>query len=116
MLFNPNGQTLLYGTYLLDISRFKQISLFPGTPGIEIKTAAYSPDGKLLAMNLRDSSTVTIVSSLWGIQNNHPTATLDAQATLIALAFSPNGQLLALRGNGSLNDKITTFVQLWDAR
>jgi WD40 repeat protein len=124
ILFNPNGQFFLYGTHLFDTVKFTDVAILKDVPEYAISAVAFSPDGKLLATSLNDKNgnSVLIWSSLWSLQNNHPLVSLDldqdptiANVTVTGLAFSPNGQILAMTGRAMINNTSTSFIWLWDA-
>lgn len=114
--FAPDGKVVLlgekrkaeWGTHLLDTSMGQAMASVPGWPGQHAH--AFSPGNRQLAC-FRDDGTVVVLDARTGkqlAQFHEPTARWNSGGARPALAFSPDGRLLAAwdRDHGD--------VVLWD--
>lgn len=99
--FSPDGQTLAVGSgdgvYLLDVETGEEINLLDtGTAA----SVAFNLDGRLLAVGANNTGEV----QLWDVEANEKITTLSGHSdTAIAVAFSPDGTMLA---SGSFDSTI----------
>lgn len=115
LIFAPDGQTLLYGMQMIDVSTLAVTRrLYTGG----LRTAAFSPDSmRLAAVTEDDPETVAILDSADG--NAIATVPVNADGLIQYLmirsvGFSPNGELLAVYGDGYADGEAERFVGLWD--
>ena len=108
--FSPNGELLAsggddYKFKLWDVQNQQTIATLEHITDrglFQVKEVAFSPDGELLA-------TAGGHVKLWEVSNQTEIATLQHNGYVLALAFSPNGQLLAA------GDAEGT-VKIWDVQ
>ena len=128
LAFSPDGKTLATGggrpnwgevpaaadgdaatkeaVKLFDVATGKQTAAFPCDPRHHVGALAWSPDGKTLAHTGLDGTGVRLLDPATGKERR----LLDAPTQ--ALAFSPDGSLLAAVGHGRGDGK--ELVELWD--
>jgi WD40 repeat protein len=107
---SPDGNTLGVGTegfLLWDIAANKRIDTLPRQNEIDegsVNEAVFSPDGKTLATQTYDST-----FRLWDVTTGRELITLSEYGSHSgAVAFSPDGRMLAVPYNGDL------VVTLWE--
>jgi WD40 repeat protein len=113
--FSPDGRLLALGNQggdntirLLDSAARGQMGVIYPPPSYGVLSIAFSPDGEVLA----SSSVGDKAVRLWNVQTQQLVGTLTGHANNPwALAFSPNGQLLA--SGGHRGDEA---IRLWDAQ
>jgi WD40 repeat protein/tRNA A-37 threonylcarbamoyl transferase component Bud32 len=94
--FSPDGKALAFatghhGVRLWDIQEHREITRFPerAAGGYSGPTLGFSPSGRQLAIGRADGKVV-----LWDLATQAAGLTLDAQSSIDALFFSPDGQTL----------------------
>jgi WD40 repeat protein len=100
--FSPDGQTLVTASEddsvrIWDVASWRYVKLLVQWP----HAVAFSPDGKTLAL------ACTSAVRLWDVAAQRESAVLPASTEVAAMAFSPNGKLLAT-GNWDNN------IHVWD--
>ena len=106
--FSPDGTLLASGGddwvfRLWDINTHRAIATLKHISGrtqYQVKDVVFSPDGQILA-------TAAQHVKLWNINSRNEIATLQHNEYVLALAFSPNGQLLAAGEYGG-------SIRIWD--
>ena len=110
--FNPNGDTLATASgsrrtvHLWDVNTQRKVGdlLFPGKRGVTALT--HTLDGTTLAVGYGNGDI-----ALWDTETQTKTALLTTTSSVLwALAFSPDGQMLA---SGGYKD---STISLWDVR
>lgn len=111
--FSPDGQTLASGGYmdkvrLWDIANRRQVAVLESDK--RVRTVMYSPSGKILAMGIdtpREGGSylanTTGEAHLWDAQTLELITVLEHDGTVLSIAFSPDGEILAT-ASGSYND------------
>ena len=102
--FSPDGTRLASGSHdgtanLWDVATEQRIATYPGDADSRVVSAAFSPDGKVLA-------SVSSRVSLWDVATGQRTPTFRGDQPL-SVAFSPDGKTLAI---GTWN----STIELWD--
>ncbi len=102
--FSPDGIRLASGSHdgtanLWDVTTEQRIATLPGDADSRVVSAAFSPDGKVLA-------SVSSRVSLWDVATEQRIATLRGDQPL-SVAFSPDGNTLAV---GTWN----STIELWE--
>ena len=102
--FSPDGTRLASGSHdgtakLWDVATEQRIATLPGDADSRVVSAAFSPDGKVLA-------SVSSRVSLWDVATEQRSATFRGDQPL-AVAFSPDGKTLAV---GTWN----STIELWE--
>ncbi len=106
--FSPNGSKLVsipdrYSAKVWDVEKQKLLYHLPTSFSGAINCAAFSEDGTLLATGHYDG-----LINIWNATTGEKIRTLNANALVESLAFSPNGQLLAAGLGYQSSD-----IQLW---
>ncbi len=106
--FSPSGTNLVsipdrYSAKVWDIKKQKLLYTLPTSFSGAINCVAFSEDGKLLATGHYDG-----LVNIWNAATGEKIRTINTNALVESLAFSPNGQLLAI-GLGYQSSNI----QLW---
>lgn len=113
VVFSPDGTLLAAGSkssaepeiILWDVANRKQIATFEGTAPL-----MFSPDGSLLAVGFRVSEI-----KLWDVRTQREVAELPGNTSQInAVAFSPDGTLLASGGGPGYKGRKERTVRLWN--
>jgi WD40 repeat protein/class 3 adenylate cyclase len=98
---SPDGKTLASADYhtpftvsLWDLPTRRRMTNFPGPTGADC-ALTFSPDGNLLASGGGDR-----IVRVWDLKGQRMTATNSCEFGIGALAFSPNGVILAAAGDG----------------
>lgn len=113
----PDGKTLAVGTdrsrvQLWDMARGWQSTTLTGPEGYEVRSVAFSPDGKLLATacytdRFRQRPQRIVV---WDLTNRTERRRIeDRDRQCVPVTFSPNGQWLASGSGGDRHE-----VKIWD--
>jgi WD40 repeat protein/tRNA A-37 threonylcarbamoyl transferase component Bud32 len=100
LAFSPDGKRLASGSMdatvkLWDVTAGKEMASLPGHSDI-VQSVAFSADGKTLASPSSDGSV-----KLWTVATGQERASLPLRAW--AVAFAPDGQTLAVAGDGGLH-------------
>jgi WD40 repeat protein len=95
VLFNPRGDLLATAAEggvvrLWDVKSLKPVARWQAHDA-QIRTMAFSPDGRTLATASRDETVV----KLWDVESKKRRATLTHEGGIRSLAFSPDGRELA---------------------
>jgi WD40 repeat protein len=106
--FSPDGKTFVTGgtpnVILWDPELLTRRSVLKSGRTENIRSLAYSPDGKLLAAGFDDG-----VVKIWNMGTGKEHLTFTPPCALHSLSFSPDGCLLAVFGNGR-----HCTLSLWD--
>jgi WD40 repeat protein len=114
--FSPDGKTLAIGdnrgTHLWDVATRRMIAFLsePGYPAPGAVSVAFSPDGKTLATLVLSYKGISRDPKIWGrvdlwnVATRHRIATLPGRSTSNAVAFSPDGNTLAVGDGGGRVD------------
>ena len=115
LAYSPNGKTLAacFGdktVRLWDVVSGKELHRWDGFPGTVGNTAAFSPDGKMLAVPWKDKKDQTI--RLWDTESGKEVRRVKVpHFTHLGVAFAPDGKTLAWGGGGRGERNL---VHLWD--
>jgi RNA polymerase sigma factor (sigma-70 family) len=115
--FSPDGKLLATGGYttdsdvrLWDVATGKELRVIAA--GAIVPAVAFSPDGKVVAGGQGDGRVV-----LWDVATGKELRALKgATDSTSALAFSPDGRLLAAAGSVEKGGKRADEARLWDLR
>src|SRR5579859_6678687 len=113
LAFSPDGALLASAGWdktvvLSDVASGRYLRTFSGHDGF-VESVAFSPDGKRLASGGFDKK-----AKIWDVATGQEVRTLSADSEVYALAFSPDGTVLAMADNGSNDADANTSVKLWD--
>jgi WD40 repeat protein len=113
LVFSPDGRTLATinaggGVLLRDVTSGASLSVIGDYSSVPGSSPAFSANGKLLAFAQVGPGVAR--AQIWDVGRRSRIATLEGgEGDALAVAFSPDGRLLAVGGYG-------TFVRIWDVR
>lgn len=122
--FSPDGRILAVGdddgdVYLWDVAPARLANTLTDPASGGVNAVAFTPDGKTLAAADADGSVY-----LWDVANGQRTATLtlpalpagvaDVNSSALSVAFSRDGQTLAVGQNAHSNGAAGGTTYLWD--
>jgi RNA polymerase sigma factor (sigma-70 family) len=123
LTFSPDGKTLastghsMRTILLWDTSTLQELHVLDDEPGAGPRCIAFSPDSKTVATALRDGKSKTI--RLWDVATGKEVRQFHSTFGTGALAFSPDGKILAAGGTlaiGNISRDIENLrpIHLWE--
>jgi WD40 repeat protein len=115
MAVSPDGKHLMAGGFgevvLWDLARGRQVRRWPATEsdrGNTVEAVAFSPDGRMAVTTAVEGRV-----RVWYVRTGERRAEWTTGGRVMAAAFSPKGDLLALAGEPSGS---SIRVSLWDSK
>ncbi|WP_423229368.1 WD40 repeat domain-containing protein, partial [Streptosporangium minutum] len=94
------GEVIAVGAELVALPGGRTVRTPTGVSGPDVRSAAFTPDGRVLALGLADQRVL-----LWDVERGTRLGVLSVKGLRPPLRFSPDGQVLVTAGDG---------VRLWD--
>ncbi|ACZ83821.1 WD40 repeat domain-containing serine/threonine protein kinase [Streptosporangium roseum] len=94
------GEVISVGAELVALPGGRTVSAPAGVSGPDVQSAAFTPDGRVLALGLADQRVL-----LWDVERGARLGVLSVKGLQQPLRFSPDGRVLVTAGDG---------VRLWD--
>ncbi|MFI6797102.1 protein kinase domain-containing protein [Streptosporangium canum] len=94
------GEVIAVGAELVALPGGRTVRTPTGVSGPDVQSAAFTPDGRVLALGLADQRVL-----LWDIESGARLGVLSVKGLQPPLRFSPDGRVLVTAGDG---------VRLWD--
>ncbi|MFD8532993.1 serine/threonine-protein kinase [Streptosporangium canum] len=94
------GEVIAVGAELVALPGGRTVRTPTGVSGPDVRSAAFTPDGRVLALGLADQRVL-----LWDVERGARLGVLSVKGLQPPLRFSPDGRVLVTAGDG---------VHLWD--
>ncbi|MEU7990364.1 serine/threonine-protein kinase [Streptosporangium canum] len=94
------GEVIAVGAELVALPGGRTVRTPTGVSGLDVRSAAFTPDGRVLALGLADQRVL-----LWDVERGARLGVLSVKGLQPPLRFSPDGRVLVTAGDG---------VHLWD--
>ncbi|MET8335528.1 serine/threonine-protein kinase [Streptosporangium canum] len=94
------GEVIAVGAELVALPGGRTVRTPTGVSGPDVRSAAFTPDGRVLALGLADQRVL-----LWDVERGARLGVLSVKGLQPPLRFSPDGRVLVTAGDG---------VRLWD--